>query len=366
MSGINLRAVEHCRWDCVTLGEVMLRFDPGFERVRSTRSFDVSEGGGEYNVARALRRCFGLRTCVVTGNVDNELGRLLEELMLAGGVDTRHVRWFDFDGFGDGPRVGLNFTEKGFGIRPARSCYDRAGSATAHLRVGDIDWQTIFGDEGARWFHSGGIFAALSVDAPEVLLEAVRTAKDHGTVVSYDLNYRHSLWRAQGGRDRAIEVNRSIAPYVDVMIGNEEDFSAALGFELEHPDPDLAALDPSNFKRMIERVIAAFPATSMVATTLRRATTANRNDWGAIIYSDGAFHESQTREGLEIYDRVGGGDGFASGLIYATLAGMPPGDAVEYGAAHGALVMTTPGDTSKVSLDEVEAATRARTVRAVR
>lgn len=366
MTLLDIKPPEAARWDGVTLGEVMLRLDPGWERIRTARSFEVWEGGGEYNVARALRRCFDLRTTAVTANVDNEVGRLLEERMLSGGVDTSHVRWVPFDGFGGDARVGLNFTEKGYGIRPARSCYDRGHTAIAQLRPGDIDWRRIFRDEGARWFHTGGIYAALAPHAPEVLLEALQAAKETGTVVSYDLNYRAGLWQAQGGQQRAVEVNRGIAPYVDVMIGNEEDFGAALGFELEDRDPDLAELDTGNFKRMIERVTETFPDTSMIATTLRRATTANVNDWGAVLYADGAFYESQQRPGLEIFDRVGGGDGFASGLIYATLAGKPPGDAVEYGAAHGALVMTTPGDTSQVSLAEVEAAMHATTFRAVR
>lgn len=366
MSTMDIRPARSSRWDCVTLGEVMLRLDPGWRRIRNARTFDVWEGGGEYNVARALRRCFGLRTTAVTANVDNEVGQLLEERMLAGGVDTSHVRWLPFDGFGGDARVGLNFTEKGYGIRPARSVYDRGHTAIAQLRPGDIDWTRIFAEEGARWFHTGGIYAALSAHAPAVLVEALQAAKDHGAIVSYDLNYRAGLWKVQGGRERAVEVNRRLAPYIDVMLGNEEDFSAALGFELEDHDPDLADLDPANFTRMITRVLEAFPDTAMIATTLRRATTANVNDWGAILHADGVFHRSRTREGLEIFDRVGGGDGFASGLIYATLAGKPPAEAVEYGAAHGALVMTTPGDTSTVSLDEVEAAMQATTVRAVR
>ena len=285
---------------------------------------------------------------------------------MTGGVDTRHVLWSPFDGFGQAARVGLNFTEKGFGIRPARSTYDRGHTAIANLRPGDIDWGQIFDREGSRWFHTGGIYAAISPYAPEVLLEAMQAAKESNTRVSYDLNYREGLWKAQGGRERAIEVNRELAPYIDVLIGNEEDFVAGLGFHVQDLDKDLSELDPGNFKRMIDDVIARFPNLWAVATTLRAATTASVNDWGAILYADGAFHEATERKGLEIYDRVGGGDGFASGVIYALLAGKSPQEAVEFGATHGALSMTTPGDTSMMALDEVELAIGARSARAVR
>ncbi|QBI19470.1 sugar kinase [Egibacter rhizosphaerae] len=363
---LDIKEAGAARWDCVSLGEVMLRLDPGWTRIRAARSFDVWEGGGEYNVARALASCFGLRTAAVTALVENEVGRLVQGLMQAGGVDTRHVHWTPYDGFGGNGRVGLNFTEKGYGIRPARSVYDRGHTAIAEMRPGDIDWAQLFHEEGVRWFHTGGIYAALAPQSIDVLLEALQVAKASGALVSYDLNYRRGLWAAQGGQERAIEVNRALAPYVDVMLGNEEDFTAALGFEVKGTDPDLAELDPTNFKRMIGEVVGAFPNVQVVGTTLRHATTANRNDWGAIAYAQGAFHQATTREGLEIYDRVGGGDGFASGLIYALLAGKPMPTAVEYGAAHGALTMTTPGDTSMVSLDEVEAAIDARTVRVVR
>jgi 2-dehydro-3-deoxygluconokinase len=363
---LTIKPATQARWDCVALGEVMLRLDPGATRIRTARTFDVWEGGGEYNVARSLRRCFGLRTAAITALVDNDVGRLVETLMQAGGVDTRHVCWQRFDGFGNDARVGLNFTERGFGLRPARTVYDRGHTAAAAMRPGDVDWTRIFGDEGVRWLHTGGIFAALSPSTAEVIQEAVQAAKQSGTVVSYDLNYRAGLWANRGGRDRAIEVNRALAPYVDVMLGNEEDFSAALGFTVEGVDDDLSELDPTNFKTMIDQVVSTYPGVRVVATTLRRATTASRNDWSAVAFADGAFHSATPRTDLEVFDRVGGGDGFASGLIYALLSGKPVAAGVEYGAAHGALAMTTPGDTSMVSLDEVEAAMRARTVRAVR
>ncbi len=366
MATLEIRSPHECRWDALALGEVMLRLDPGWGRVRTARTFNVWEGGGEYNVARALRKCFGLRTAVVTAIVDNEVGHLLEDLIMTGGVDMSHVKWVPFDGLGRASRVGLNFTEKGYGIRAARGTSDRGYTAASQLEVGDIDWQRIFGDEGVRWFHTGGIFAALSATTPDVVIEAITAAKAHGTVVSYDLNYRPSLWESHGGKDRAVEVNRAIAPMVDVMIGNEEDFTASLGFEVEGVDESLSSLDPSAYGRMISQVVAEYPSFKVVATTLREARTATVNDWSAVLYADGEIHHARNREGLEIFDRVGGGDGFASGLAYAFLSGKGPAEAVDYGAAHGALAMTTPGDTSMVTLAEVERAMTASGARVIR
>lgn len=350
---IALRPATECRFDQLSLGEIMIRFDPGAGRVHTSRQFTAWEGGGEYNVARGLRRCFGLRTAVVTSIVDNPVGRLLEDLILQGGVDMSHVQWVPFDGLGRAARNGLNFTEAGYGVRGAVGCPDRGHTAVAQLRPGQIDWQRIFGQEGVRWFHCGGIFAALSDTTPEVTIEAMQAAKDNGTVISYDLNYRPSLWKEFGGQAKAQEVNREIAKYVDVMIGNEEDFTACLGYSIEGVDENLSKLDPSAFKRMIERVVADYPNFQAVATTLREVQTASVNGWSAVVYHDGQFHQAQNRE-LWILDRVGGGDSFASGLIYGFLAGKGAAEAVEYGAAHGALAMTTPGDTSMASLKEVE------------
>ena len=354
------------RYDLVALGEVMLRLDPGEGRVATARSFRAWEGGGEYNVARGLARCFGLRTAVVTALVDNAVGRLVEDLMRQGGVDLSHLRWVPDDGVGRAARNGLNFTERGFGIRAPLGVSDRGYTAVSQLRPGQIDWDAVFGSEGARWFHTGGIFAALSKTTPHVAREAMEAAHRHGVVVSYDLNYRPSLWRSIGGQARAREVNRALAPFVDVMLGNEEDFTAALGFEVEGLDPDLSALDPANFGRMIERAVAKFPNFKVVATTLRTAKSATRNDWGAVCWTGGVLHEATARRDLEILDRVGGGDSFASGLIYGFLTGQGPALAVEYGAAHGALAMTTPGDTSMATLAEVEAAMRNGSVRIAR
>ncbi len=349
---LTVRKKEGCRWDVVSLGEVMLRFDPGEYRIWTTRQFAVSEGGGEYNVARGLKRCFGLDAAIVTAFAKNPVGALLQDLIYQGGVDSSLIKWVNYDGVGRTVRNGLNFTERGFGVRAALGCSDRGHTAIAALKPGEIDWDAIFGAQGARWFHTGGIFCALSETTPDVALEAMQSARKHGVVVSYDLNYRDSLWKAIGGKKRAQEVNRRIAPFVDVMLGNEEDFSAALGYEVPGMDENLSALDPENFKKMITKVVRDFPF-KVVATTLRKATTATRNDWGAICYSDGNFYEARNRENLEILDRVGGGDSFASGLIYGFLAGKDAQWAVECGAAHGALAMTTPGDTTMATLEEV-------------
>jgi 2-dehydro-3-deoxygluconokinase len=351
---LKIKSKADCRWDLVSLGEVMLRLDPGATRIHTTRSFQVWEGGGEYNVARGLKRCFNLNTAIVTAIADNPVGRLVEDLIYQGGVDQSHVRWVKYDGVGRAVRNGLNFTERGFGLRAALGCSDRGHTAVSQLQPGDIDWQQIFEREGARWFHTGGIFCALSETTPMVAREAMTIARQSGTIISYDLNYRESLWKAFGGKARAQEVNRLLAPLVDVMLGNEEDFTAALGLEVSGVDEHLTKLDVEGFRRMIERAVADFPNFKVVATTLRSAKTATLNDWGAFCYADGQFYQAPTRENLEIYDRVGGGDSFASGLIYGLLAGRGPQWAVECGAAHGALAMTTPGDTTMATLAEVE------------
>jgi 2-dehydro-3-deoxygluconokinase len=363
MSELQIKDKRDCRWDIVSLGEVMLRLDPGAGRVHTTRSFQVWEGGGEYNVARGLKRCFGLDAAIVTAFADNAVGRLVQDLIYQGGVDQSHVKWVKSDGVGRSVRNGLNFTERGFGVRAAAGCSDRGHTAVSQLQPGDIDWEQIFGSEGARWFHTGGIFCALSESTPNVAREAMEAAQKHGTVISYDLNYRDSLWRAIGGRERAIAVNRGLAPLVDVMIGNEEDFTAALGFAVAGVDEHHSQLEVESFRRMIEKAIGEFPNFKIVATTLRNAKTATCNDWGAVCYADEKLYEARVREDLEIFDRVGGGDSFASGLIYGLLAGKGLQWAVECGAAHGALAMTTPGDTTMATLAEVERVMKAGTAR---
>jgi 2-dehydro-3-deoxygluconokinase len=354
VSSLELRPKEACAFDILSLGEVMLRLDPGEGRIRTTRQFRVWEGGGEYNVARGLRRCFGLRAAVVTALVKNDVGLLLEDLILQGGVDTSLIRWVKFDGIGRSTRNGLNFTERGFGIRGAVGCSDRGHSAASQLKPGDVDWEHVFGKLGVRWFHTGGIFAALSATTGDVVIEAARVAKKHGTVVSYDLNYRDSLWRAYGGLERCREVNRAIAPSLDVILGNEEDFTACLGLEVEGVDANLTELETSGFENMIRTAVATYPNLKAVAATLRAVKSATRNDWGAICWHDGTFHSATHRPDLEILDRVGGGDSFASGFVYGLMELGDAKLAVEYGAAHGALAMTTPGDTTMASLSEVE------------
>ncbi len=355
-----------CKWDLVSLGEVMLRLDPGDERIHTARQFRAWEGGGEYNVARGLKRCFGLDTAIVTAFADNPIGRLIQDFIFRGGVDQSYVKWAPYDGVGRTVRNGLNFTERGFGLRAALGCPDRGNTAASQLKPGDVDWEKIFAREGVRWFHTGGIFAALSETTPLVAKEAMQAARRHGVIVSYDLNYRESLWKAIGGKQRAQEINRVLASYVDVMLGNEEDFTAALGFEVEGLDTNLSKLDPNSFCRMIKRVMTAYPNIKVVATTLRNVKSATINDWGAVCYCEGNFYQASKRENLEIYDRVGGGDSFASGLIYGFLNGREPQWAVECGAAHGALAMTTPGDTTMVTLAEVERVMKGLSARVAR
>ncbi|MEU4626189.1 sugar kinase [Actinoplanes sp. NPDC023801] len=315
MPSLRLRDADSCRYDLVSLGEVMLRLDPGEGRVRTTRTFRVSEGGGEYNVARALRRVFGMRTAIVTALADNEVGRLVEDCMLTGGVDTSLVRWVPYDGVGRTVRNGLNFTERGFGVRGALGMSDRGHSAASQMRPSDVDWDHLFGVAGVRWLHTGGIFASLSPAAASTVLTAVEAARRHGTVVSFDVNYRPSL-----GNDLVPDV----LPFVDVLIGVQD--------------------------------VEAYPEVPVVATTTRRVVSASRNDFGAVAWSPptGVVRATERRD-LDVLDRVGSGDSFASGLIYGLLCGRPLQIAVEYGAAHGALTMTTPGDTSMATAAEVMA-----------
>jgi 2-dehydro-3-deoxygluconokinase len=354
MSILKVKSASECRFDILSLGEVMLRLDPGEGRIRTARQFRAWEGGGEYNVARGLRRCFGQRAALVSAFARNEVGLLMEDLILQGGVDTSLIRWVDYDGIGRTVRNGLNFTERGFGLRGAVGCSDRGHTAASQLKEGDVDWEHIFGELGVRWFHTGGIFAGLSETTGRVVIEAAQAAKKYGTMVSYDLNYRPSLWKGFGGIARCREVNREIAEYVDVMIGNEEDFTACLGFAVDGTDHNLTDLDVGSFKKMIARAVLDFPNFKATATTLRGVKTATINDWGAMCWVGGSFYLSTQRADLEIMDRVGGGDSFASGFIYGLMNFDDPQLAVEYGAAHGALAMTTPGDTTMASLDEVK------------
>lgn len=353
MCAMKIRAVADSRFDEISLGEVMLRLDPGEARVRTARRFTAWEGGGEYNVARGLRKCFGLRTAVVTAFADNEVGRLIEDFILQGGVDTSYIQWRSYDGIGRAVRNGLNFTERGFGVRGALGVSDRGNTAASQLAAGTIDWDGIF-SQGIRWFHTGGIFAGLSETTPGVIEEAMISAKKHGTRISYDLNYRPSLWKAIGGQAKAQEVNQRLAPYVDVMIGNEEDFTESLGFKVEGLSSKFTEIDHSAFGSMVQEVVKTYPNLEIIATTLRKVHSATINDWSAIVWSrETGLLRSKQYERCEVLDRVGSGDSFASGLIFGLLDGRPLQQALELGVAHGALAMTTPGDTSMVTYSEV-------------
>ncbi|MGZ4333744.1 MAG: PfkB family carbohydrate kinase [Gaiellaceae bacterium] len=366
MSVLTILPPEACRYDLVALGEVMLRFDPGDGRIATTRTFAVSGGGGEYNVARGLRRCFGLRTAIVTALVDNPVGRLLEDLILQGGVDQAYVAWLEDDGVGRRVRNGLNFVERGFGVRAALGCSDRGHSAASAMQPGDVDWDAIFGRDGVRWFHCGGIFAALEPGTAALAAEAMATARRHGTIVSFDLNYRPSLWKSRGGPEAAAAANRELVEHVDVLLGNEEDFSAALGFTLDGVDESHTDLDVAAYEQLHRDVLGGYPDLSVVATSLREARTATVNDWSAVCTTRDGFFVGPAMRGLEIFDRVGGGDSFASGLIYGLLGGGDVETSIAYGVAHGALAMTTPGDTSMATLAEVERVMRGGAARVVR
>ena len=352
---LKLKPAKEYTYDAVSLGEVMLRLDPGEGRIRTARSFRAWEGGGEYNVIRGLRRCFGMKTAVITAFADNEVGLLMEDLILQGGVDTSLIKWMETDGIGRSCRNGINFTERGFGIRGPLGCSDRANTAISKAAPKDFDFEYIFGELGVAWLHTGGIYAALSEQSCETALEAIKTAKKYGTIVSYDLNYRPSMWNAFGGQEKAQKVNKEIAKYVDVMIGNEEDFTACLGFSIEGNDENLKKLNIEGYKKMMNEAVKTYPNFKAAATTLREVKTATKNDWSALCWADGEIYKAKDYKDLEIMDRVGGGDSFASGLIYGLMATGNAELAVNYGAAHGALAMTTPGDTTMANKKEVEA-----------
>jgi len=364
---VKIRPKNEVEFDEISLGEVMLRLDPGDLRIRTTRSFSVWEGGGEYNVARGLAKCFGLKTSVITGLAENEVGKLISDLILMGGVSTSHIKWMKGDSIGRSVRNGLNFTERGFGVRGALGVSDRGNTASSQLKSSDFDWDQIFGVQGARWLHTGGIFAGLSATTPDVMEAAMLSARKHGTIISYDLNFRPSLWDGLGGKATAQKVNKKLAALVDVMIGNEEDFTESLGFEVKGLDSNYSNLSTAPFKEMVEQVAAAYPNLQIIATTLRKVNSASDNDWGAIAWSrtDG-FFEVPSFTNLEIFDRVGGGDSFASGLIYGLLEGYDLQKSLQLGQAHGALAMTTPGDTSMASKSEVEKLAAGGSARVVR
>jgi 2-dehydro-3-deoxygluconokinase len=349
---LSLRPASTCELDEVSLGECMVRLSPpGHGRIEFTPLLEVWAGGAEYNVAYALSR-LGLRTGWVGGLVDNPVGRIVVNHARAAGVDVSAAVTMPFDGVGREARMGLNFTEVGTGPRPALTVYDRGYSATARLKPGDVDWTKLFSKRGARWFHTGGTFTCLSDTTRAVVAEAVRAAHDAGTVVSYDLNFRGKLWTSA----QAIAATRPLLPYLDCLVGNEEDFQKVLGYEVEGVDEKLSGLPVESYQRMVRRVAGDFPNLQVIGTTLREVASASENSWSAILYHRGsdAFFHGPRFDRLVVEDRVGGGDGFVSGFAYAFLAGKGPQEAVDYGTAHGALLQTTRGDTSQITLKELE------------
>jgi 2-dehydro-3-deoxygluconokinase len=345
---LNIRDSKTSRCDLLSLGECMIRLSPpGHGRLEFANTLEVWVGGGEYNVAYALAR-LGLRSGFLSRLPDNYLGKLVLNHARSVGMDVSHVSLVKYDGVGKADRVGLNFTEVGTGVRGSVTMYDRGHSATMNLRPGMIDFKKIFA-EGVRWLHTGGIFTALSDGTAAVCKEAIQAAKAAGTIVSYDLNFRSKLWKAEKAR----EVTSQLVPHIDCLIGNEEDFQKVLGFEVEGVDENLSALDTSAYKKMVEKVVKTYPNVKVVGTTLREVKSGLVNNWSAILYVDGTFYESRRYENLEIEDRVGGGDGFSSGFAYGFLNGKSPQECVDLGAAHGALLQTTRGDTSQIDLEEL-------------
>ena len=352
MGMFNFKPEKACRFDLISLGEVLLRLDPGETRISMAESFKVWEGGGEYNVARGLSRCFGMRAGIATGLVDNEIGHLIKNKVAAAGVDTRLIKWFPDDGIGESRRNSIYFLEKGYGIRPALGVFDRGRSAISQMHPGELDWDYIFGDYGVRWFHTGGIMAGLSPQSASVVVEAMQAARKHDVVVSYDLNYRPSLWKRYGGKHKAREVNRDVLKHVDVLFGVEL--------------PGHSAPNPEHFRSAILKTAADYPHLKIIASNMRFVKTANVNDWSGLLWHEGRIYEGLRFDNLEIYDRVGGGDGFAAGVIYGLMAKGDAQSAVDFGVAHGALVMTTPGDGSMATLREVEKIIAGETATVVR
>ncbi len=336
-------------FDILSLGECMVRLSPpAHQRIEFSSVFEAYAGGGEYNVSYALAR-FGLKSGWISRLADNPLGHFIRNHARSAGMDLSEVLWVPYDGSGRMDRVGLNFTEVGIGVRPSVTMYDRGHTAVSRMKPGDVNWKRIFTTRRARWFHTGGIFTALSDSCAAVVLEAMKAAHESGTIVSYDLNYRSKLWTSA----RAIEVTRRLLPFVDVLIGNEEDFQKVLGFAVEGTDENLRVLPVEAYKAMVRRVVSAHGHLAAVGTTLREVLSGSVNNWSAILYTEGEFYASRLYEALEVEDRVGGGDAFSSGLIYGMLGGAKPQECVDLGAAHGALIQSTRGDTSMVTLEEV-------------
>jgi 2-dehydro-3-deoxygluconokinase len=346
---MKIRDAKECRFDLVSLGESMIRLSPPQHgRIEYTPTLDVWVGGGEYNVAYALAR-LGLRTGWIGGLNSSPMGAIVRNHARAVGMDVSYVVERKYDGVGKKDRIGLNFTEVGVSKRGSVTLYDRGHTATAGMKPGDVNWQKLFKQDGVRWLHTGGIFSALSESTRQVVAEAVKAAHEAGTIVSYDLNFRSKLWSSA----EAIATTKPLVPYIDCLIGNEEDFQKVLGYEVEGVDVEKGEIDTTAFKSMVNKVVKDFPNIKVVGTTLRGVKTATINDWSAIMWTGGKFHDGIQFPDLEIEDRVGGGDGFASGFTYGFLTGKTPQECVDLGVAHGALLMSTMGDTSMITLEEL-------------
>lgn len=346
---MNIRSSQECKYDLVSLGECMLRLSPPqYGRIEFAPMLEVWVGGGEYNVSYALSR-LGLRTGWVGGLNDSPMGRIITNHARSVGMDISHAITRKYDGVGKKDRIGLNFTEVGTSKRASATLYDRGHTVTAGLKPGEINWNKLFKEDGVRWLHTGGIFSALSETTRQVVAEAVKAAHEAGTIVSYDLNFRSKLWSSKD----AIATTKPLVPYIDALIGNEEDFQKVLGYEVQGVDVEKGELDTTAFKNMVNAVVKDFKNIKVVGTTLRGVKTALINDWSAILWTEGQFYDGQQFNDLEIEDRVGGGDGFASGFAYGFLTGKSPQECVNLGVAHGALLMSTRGDTSQITLEEL-------------
>lgn len=361
MSELNIRK-DSCELDFLSLGALVHRLDPGIIPFRKARSLDVHVSGGEYNVAANLADCFGLRTGIATAMVNYGIGELVQARVREMGV-TPFYKWFEHDGV-RGPNLATVYSDRGHGVRAPVVFYNRANEAGALLKPGDFDWAGIFA-RGARWFHSGGIFAALSHTTSELIVEGMQAAKAAGAVTSFDLNYRAKLWATLGSVAQGQEMIRRIVANVDALIGNEEDLQKGLGIAGPEVEAGKSKLDPDTFFTMIERVVAKHPNVKLVATTLREVHSTNRHDWAAVLWLNGKRYVSPTCQ-LDVIDRIGGGDGFAAGLIYGLIAGRSPEEALRLGWANGALLTTFPGDVTMAKLPEVEALAKGGSARVQR
>lgn len=354
--GLNLKSKDSCKYDAVSLGEVLLRLDPGEGRIRTSRTFHAWEGGGEYNVIKGLRRCFRLNSAVLTAFADNEIGLLMEDLILQAGVDTSLIHWMPTNGTGSVCRNGLNFMERGFGLRGPVGCSDRFNTAISKATPEDLEIHKLFEEDGVRWFHTGGIYAALSEQSRDTLIQSIRVAKENGTVVSYDLNYRASIWSAEGGKELTLKINKQVVKEVDVLIGNEAEFSACLGIEAEaNADPENDPLNIKGYEKVLRNLAAEYPNLKVITAILHTTTSASQTQLIALALVNGELYISKFLDHVSVLDSVGAGDAFGTGVIYGLMECNDPQKAIDYGVANAAFVMTTPGDTTTALKKELDA-----------